>query len=128
MKIRYTIVEDSIWYSVNDIAKWLKEKAALRENHSMGFELVRMLSKRNSNKDAQMNYNQMLCIKPFDQFINWVAVGNCTKFLTAAEKLRVRETKLIMAIDTCQIEGIKNQYPAIYADLQQVNLVYSYNY
>lgn len=122
MKIRYTIIQDSTWYSIRDIVEWLVENRFIPKKNRIVFDLIQLLSKRNSKGDIAINFNQIICVEPFDEFVNWVVVANIMAKATISQKEGIANSSLLHAIDTAKIESVKKFYPGIFKQMKKVTL------
>jgi hypothetical protein len=119
--IRYTKVQGSLWYSLEDIEKYLRENKAITSKKSMSFAFNKLIHK----KDTNWNYNQHLSVEPFDNFFNWCTFGSFYSILSSKEKEKVRETKILAFIDVNNIEKAKYYFPDIADEFKECTLTLS---
>ena len=118
--IRYCIVNGSIWYSINDINEYLKEKKAITNDLNLSYFFSEYLAKKNIKSDAHYNYYQTICIEPFDEFYNWVVFDNIYNFCKKSDKEKIKSTNLLQCIDLNNLHLIEETYPSIHKILKEV--------
>jgi len=121
--IRYTKVQGSLWYSLEDIEKYLRENKAITSKNSMSFAFNKLINKKQKNNN--WNYQQHLSVEPFDDFFNWVTFGSFYSILSSKEKVKVRETKILEFIDVNNIEKAKYYLPDIADEFKECTLTLS---
>lgn len=119
-QIRFTFIEGSYWYSLEDIASFLKEKNAISNKFTFLFNFRKKLAGKISNdKLSHWNFNYSICIKTFDEFINWVNVPMIIYVCSPKEIDKIIKTNLIWAIDSNNLEFMKRTAPEIYECLTE---------
>jgi hypothetical protein len=122
--IRYTKVQGSLWYSLADIERYLRENKAITSKKNMSFVFNKLINKQQKN-NTNWNYLQHLSIEPFDYFFNWVTFGSFYSILSSKEKEMVRSTKILEFIDVNNIEKAKHYLPDIADEFKECTLTLS---
>lgn len=104
--IRYCTLQDSMWVSLNDVLKYLSSKEAL--NNSPKLELYDKFKLANPPiKDDPWAYFQ----ESEDPFYHWACFEKLYQLINPKDFQKVRETRLISAIDLCDVQSVEECFP-----------------
>jgi len=122
-QVRFTKVQDSLWYSLSDVVNFLVEKKAISANRNIDFFIRKSIAKSNIKSNAHYNFNQLLSITPFDVFMNWVKFDSIYTFCLKNEVNKIKETRILEAIDLNNLYEIDRLFPQIFKILKEVEFV-----
>lgn len=119
--IRYTTINRSNWYSLNDIRAFLVKEKAISETKALHSRLIRLLAKNLSSQTTPSDSNLWIGLKPSDIFISKYGVELIKEVCSQKERWAIADTQLLTAIDCSQ--SMKKGFPEIYKLMKRVKLV-----
>ena len=123
IQIRFTKVEDSLWYSLSDVIDYLISKEAISNTRNIKFLIRKSIANANVKSQCHLSINQYLSIKPFDIFINWTKFGLIYQHCLKSEFKKIKKTQILEAIDLDNPILIKKHYPEIFKMFQKVEFI-----
>lgn len=124
--IRYAKVQGSLWFSLHDVVEFLRYKKAISTNRNIDYFFRKEMAKKMVIGNNHFNYNCMLAVKPFDEFVNWVHFPLFYNICLKSEKDKIKSTQIIQAIDDFNMYQAKQYYPDIFECLEEVSLQETY--
>lgn len=122
--IRYTVIDDKSYFSIQDIDKYIAENLCTTPPKiGLGFHFRQILGRRMKN-GTHNDWECYLQIKPFDEFLDWLVITRSHFPKQYLKHLnpegQVKFTRLMLAFDLSKISWIKDAYPDVFSLLKEV--------